>query len=72
VSGRVLEFRSRQDWPRYLADARGERRWIESLDDCELARLAAELHAVGKAVEGYRRPGTPAVDKFFPPRKDAA
>jgi hypothetical protein len=52
-------------WPRYRKGAkRDERRWIESLTDRELARLAAELYAVEKAVRGFR--------KTHPKRKDAA
>jgi hypothetical protein len=58
VTGALL-LRSRRDlpeWPRYREGAkRDERRWIKSLDDQELARLCAELHAVDKAVKGFRK-----------------
>jgi hypothetical protein len=57
VSGLLrLLLRSRQDWPRYREGAkRDERRWIESLSDRELARLAAELGRVERVVRDYRR-----------------
>jgi hypothetical protein len=56
-----LLLRSRQQhlphWPRFREGARrDERRWIESLSDRELAQLAAELHAVDKAVKNFRKP----------------
>jgi hypothetical protein len=63
MSGRVLllVLRSRQDWrrdwPRYREGAKqDERRSIESLSDRELAQLAAELHAVDKAVKNSPKP----------------
>jgi hypothetical protein len=68
-----LLLRSREAWPRYHEGARrDERAWIASLSDRELVRLAAELYAVDKAVRGYRGTDTAALDKLFPPRKDAA
>jgi hypothetical protein len=55
MSGRLLLLRSRRDLPshpRYREGAkRDERRWIESQSDRELAQLAAELHAVERAVK---------------------
>jgi hypothetical protein len=58
VSGALL-LRSRRDlpeWPRYREGAkRDERRWIASLNDRELARLAAELRAVDKAVKDFKK-----------------
>jgi hypothetical protein len=75
VSGLVLELRSMQgagrDWPRYREGARrDERAWIESLSDGELARLAAELHAVDKAVKTFHE--SDHGNGFHDPRKDAA
>jgi hypothetical protein len=65
MSPLVLELRSMRDvpaWPRYREGAKkDERRWIEQLSDRELAQLAAELHAVDKAVKNVHKP-----------RKDAA
>lgn len=60
MSGRLrLLRRSRQDlprWPRFREGAKqDERRWIEQLRDRELARLAAELHAIDKAVAKFKK-----------------
>jgi hypothetical protein len=54
-----LLLRSRQDmpeWPRFREGARrDERRWVKQLSDRELAGLAAELHAVEKAVKNFEK-----------------
>jgi hypothetical protein len=59
MSGALL-LRSRQEMPRWPRRREGalkdERTWINSLDDRELAQLAAELHAVDKAVKDFRGP----------------
>jgi hypothetical protein len=64
VSGHLLLLRSRQPWQReWRAEwprrreggVRDERDWIRELDDRELARLAAELHAVDKAVKSFKK-----------------
>jgi hypothetical protein len=64
MTGLVLELRSTssagREWPRRREGAkRDERRWIESLNDEQLRRLAAEIHTVDQAVKRK-------------PRKDAA
>ena len=54
-----LLLRSRGEmpaWPRFREGAkRDERRWVESLNDRELAQLAAELGRVDKAVKDFHR-----------------
>jgi hypothetical protein len=60
VSGLLrLLLRSRQEmpaWPRYRRGARrDERRWLESLNDRELAEHVAALHAVDKAVKNAKK-----------------
>jgi hypothetical protein len=43
-------------WPRYRRGARrDERRWLESLNDRELAEHVAALHAVDKAVKNAKK-----------------
>jgi hypothetical protein len=57
MSGRVLLLRSKSpmpEWPRYRKGAkRDERRWLEQLNDRELAEHAAALHQVDKAVKDF-------------------
>jgi hypothetical protein len=74
VSGLLrLLLRSREEWPRYREGAkRDERHWIESLSDPELAQLAAELHAVEKAVKAYRNPEPPEIAPLLDDPKEAA
>ena len=56
MSGRVLLLRSHRDHPRFREGARkDERRWVESLNDRELAKVAAELYAVDKAVKNFNK-----------------
>lgn len=69
MSGLLLELRSRwqaREWPRFREGAiKDEHQWIASLDDRELARLAAGLYGVEKAVKSFEK----ANEK---PNKDAA
>ena len=54
------------EWPRYRADAlKDERRWVDSLDDRELAQHAAELGRIDKAVATFHA-------KTEPQEEDAA
>jgi hypothetical protein len=63
VIGRLipLHLRSRSAWqpreyPRRREGAlKDERKWIDSLDDRELAQLAAELGRIDKVVKTYKR-----------------
>jgi hypothetical protein len=70
----ALRFRSQgmREWPRYREGAiQDERRWIDSLDDRELADLAAGLGAVDRAVKAHRR-GKVFTDWKIPGDEDAA
>jgi hypothetical protein len=55
--GLLLRSRSSMpEWPRRRQGAlKDERRWIEQLNDRELAQLASDLHAVDKAVKNVEK-----------------
>jgi hypothetical protein len=50
--GLLLRSKRHPIWPRYRHGAKqDERRWVEQLDDRELAQHVAALHQVDKAVK---------------------